>query len=569
MRARLAQFAPLIGLAVIVPLVILLLSSYYQYVAVEGVMTAVIGLSIGVVYGMAGMLSLCQVALSAIGGWTVIYISSYGWPLPFPYSLLAAGVVAIPIGVVVGLPALRLRGVNLAVVTFGFAIALYTIADNGFGSGRSVTVPTWLEASTYAYFLLSWFIFVVLGALTIWLRSTQVGLGWLAIRRSERTAASIGVSVVRSKTTAFAVSAFIAGVGGGLLAGSIGMLDPANFSPLQTLTMFAMAVMFGTAYIEGAFMVGFMSAVAGAVLRNFALSPSIGSVFFGCGAVQMLSDKLGGHPGGFSGFVRGKVARRSGGRGRAVEIETRELGLPPVPAEGAECLLEIKDLTVKYGAVVALDGVSLEVRLGTTVGLIGPNGAGKSTLVDAVTGYIAGYGGDVRVGGQSIVGLPAFKRASLVRRTFQGGRIIPELTAREYLRLASGGCMARRELEEVLGFVGCDHPDSRLEHLDIRMRRLVQVGACLVGRPKVIVLDEPGAGLSADETSDLAARLVEIPARFGCSVLVIDHDMELVRNVCHSVVVLDFGKVIAAGETLKVLASRRVTAAYLGEELVA
>jgi branched-chain amino acid transport system permease protein len=123
-------------------------------------------------------------------------------------------------------------------------------------------------------------------------------------------------------------------------------------------------------------------------------------------------------------------------------------------------------------------------------------------------------------------------------------------------------------LDEVLAFIGCAAPDIRMEHVDVRTRRLLQIGTCLLGEAKVALLDEPGAGLSADETVDLAARLIQIPARFGRSVVLIEHDMDLVRAVCSQIVVLDFGKVIAAGRTIEVLETREVVAAYLGEEMV-
>jgi branched-chain amino acid transport system permease protein len=544
------------------------LGAYWQYIATLAAMTAIIGLSIGAVYGMAGMISLGQVALSAVGGWTVVWLSTVEFGIPFPYTLLLGGLAGIPVGVLVALPALRLRGVNLAVVTLGFSVTVYTIAINGVFYGDSVTVPDWLGQSQYLMFLLAWGCFVVLGGGLVILRSMQIGLSWLAIRRSERVAASLGVSVVRSKILAFVVSAFIAGVGGGVLAANVGTLDPANFSSLQALTLFALAVMFGTGYFEGALAVGVMGAFAAAILRQYALAPSIGSIFFGFGAVQMLSPKLGGHPGGFSGMVREQVARRQASRRRHLTVESPSKQLPPTPAVDGDMLVEIRDLTVCYGAVVALDHVTFDIPKGTTVGLIGPNGAGKSTLVDAFTGFINGYGGHFTVDGQSIDHLPAHRRAAVVRRTFQGGRSIAELTARQFLRLSAQRRVSDAEIDEICTFVGCDVPDDVFDHIDVRTRHLVQIGACLIAKPKVVLLDEPGAGLSAEETDDLSARLVQIPSRFGCSVMVIDHDMELVRAVCHQTVVLDFGRVIAQGPTEDVLATPQVHAAYLGEEEV-
>jgi branched-chain amino acid transport system permease protein len=203
------------------------------------------------------------------------------------------------------------------------------------------------------------------------------------------------------------------------------------------------------------------------------------------------------------------------------------------------------------------------------VGLVGPNGAGKSTLVDATTGFLAAYSGSVCVDGVQIDGLQAARRARVVRRTFQQDRTIGELTADDYLRLAAAPGTSAKQIREVIEFVGCRNSRTPLSSLDVRLRRLLMIGACLTGSPKAILVDEPAAGLSVEESIDLAARLVEIPARFDCGLLVIEHDMELVRLVCTSLVVLDFGKVIASGPTAEILQRADVTAAYLGDDVAA
>jgi branched-chain amino acid transport system permease protein len=189
--------------------------------------------------------------------------------------------------------------------------------------------------------------------------------------------------------------------------------------------------------------------------------------------------------------------------------------------------------------------------------------------VDATTGFLAAYSGTVRVDGERIDALPAFKRARLVRRTFQQDRTIGELTAEDYLRLAAAPGTSAGRIGEIIDFTGCRRSRTPLSGLDVRLRRLLMIGACLTGAPKVILVDEPAAGLSVEESVDLAARLAEIPARFDCGLLVIEHDMELVRLVCTSLVVLDFGKVIASGPTAEILQRADVTAAYLGDDVAA
>ncbi len=570
-RASLPSLLTLLGVFVVVGAIVLSTSTYWQYVATIGAAQAVFGLSIGVVYGQAGMLSVCQISLGAVGAWTVADLSSAGGSIPLPWSLVIGAALAVPLGLICALPALRLRKINLAIVTLGVVLAIFTVAKAGQVPGSDLTLyvspPTFLFGGG-TLFILSWASFALLAAVTIVLRRSRWGLSWLAIARSERAAASVGVNVSIAKLTAFGVAAFIAGWAGGLLVTAFGSADPANFDPVQVLTLFALAVMMGAGYWEGALALGFFNAFAGAILRQYSLSPDIGTILFAIGAVQV----LGAESGGFSGDVRRLIAwvrRRRGWEQAPVEGELRRFDLPDrrdVPAD-APVVLELAGLTVRYGAVVALSDVSLTVRRGEVVGLVGPNGAGKSTLIDATAGFLAAYDGTVSVDGESIDRLPAHRRARVVRRTFQTERTIDELTPREYLELAAHSDVTPADIDDVLEFVGCPPTTQTLNRIDVRTRRLIMIAACLVGRPSVVLIDEPAAGLTAEESEDLAVRIAEIPRRFNCGVLLIEHDMELVRLACSSIVVLDFGKVLTRGVTAQVLEDPIVTAAYLGEDL--
>jgi branched-chain amino acid transport system permease protein len=581
-----ASGTPLAAMLCVVIIVIALgfaLSSYWQYVGAVGAAEAIFGLSIGLVYGQAGMLSLCQPAIGAIGAWSVAYLSGEeGW-VPLPWSLFLGAVIAIPIGLAAGLPALRLRRVNLAIVTLGFVIVIDTVAQAGqiAGSQESIFVktPTWDLAGYMGLYLLCWFSFMLLAALTIVLRRSRWGLSWLAIARSERAAASMGVSVMRAKLTAFAIAAFIAAWAGGLLVAAFGSADPSNFDPVVVLTLFALAVMMGAGYWEGALALGLFSAISSALLEQWGLTPDLGTALFAIGAITV----LGNEDAAFSVMIRRQIARLNTWtkRRRAAADEPLALrsfspaaaaataGRPAGAGSSRPAALAISNMTVNFGAVRALDDVSLAVPYGEVVGLVGPNGAGKSTLVDAATGFLASYLGSVCVDGVQIDGLQADKRARVVRRTFQQDRTIGELTANDYLRLAAAPGTSAKQIREIIEFVGCRSSRTPLSSLDVRLRRLLMIGACLTGAPKAILVDEPAAGLSVEESIDLAARLVEIPARFDCGLLVIEHDMELVRLVCTSLVVLDFGKVIASGPTAEILERADVTAAYLGDDVAA
>lgn len=552
----------------------LIMGEYWMYVLAIGLAQSVFGLSIGVVYGQAGMLSVAQVSIGAIGAWSVAALSGNGGPLPLPWSLFVGAGLSVIFGLICALPALRLRQINLAIVTLGVVLAVYTVAKAGHVPGSSLALyvapPDWGRGYQGLYWL-AWLSFGGLALITVLIRRSRMGLSWLAISRSERAAAAVGVSVIRAKLTAFGVAAALAGWAGGLLVVAFGSADPANFEPVQVLTLFVLAVMMGAGLWEGALALGLFNAVSSALLRAWDLSPDVGAILFAVGAVQILAMESG----GFSYDLR-RLFRWFGrrlGLGAAAVASTglrridRSLpkGAPPVAPDAAPAL-SLDNVTVRYGRVVALSGVSFDVPRGRIVGLVGPNGAGKSTLVDCVTGFVARYDGEVRIAGQSVGGLPAHRRATMARRTFQTERTIAELSPHDFLRLAAAEGTTEADLEAVMAFIGCPpgHPD--LSRLDVRLRRLVTIGACLIGKPDVVLIDEPAAGLTTEESEDLSVRIREIPSRFNCGVLLIEHDMELVRNVCDSLVVLDFGHMIAQGPTASVLADPRVMAAYLGEE---
>ncbi len=243
-------------------------------------------------------------------------------------------------------------------------------------------------------------------------------------------------------------------------------------------------------------------------------------------------------------------------------------------------LLDVAELRVAYGAVVAVDGVSLHVDAGEVVGLIGPNGAGKSTFIDALTGYLPGRGGRVTFEGESLDGRRAHSvaRRGLVR-TFQSVELFDDLTVEENLLVAAERptvWSALRDLvvpskpqgiEDVAWARGlCDLDDVANRYpqeLSHGQRKLVGVARALVQRPRLVLMDEPAAGLDTDESLAFGRRLRSLPEH-GVSVLLVDHDMGLVLGVCDRIVVIDFGRVIAAGTPTEIRADAKVIEAYLG-----
>jgi branched-chain amino acid transport system ATP-binding protein len=238
-------------------------------------------------------------------------------------------------------------------------------------------------------------------------------------------------------------------------------------------------------------------------------------------------------------------------------------------------VIDIRDLTVRFGGVTPLDGISLKFE-SDTCGLIGPNGAGKTTFFNVLSGFVEPAGGSVEAFGEDLLAMPHYRRARWgLRRTFQTEQAIEELSVAGNVALAHehsklGDRASRREdVLGAIGFVGLDvDPDVQVGTLGARERRLVEVARAVVGKPQVVLLDEPGAGLPDEETEHLGRVIQRIPEHMGALVILVDHDMSLVSACCETTAVLDFGRVIASGPTAEVLRDKDVMRAYLGTEEV-
>ncbi|ADP83280.1 branched-chain amino acid ABC transporter permease/ATP-binding protein [Pseudofrankia inefficax] len=577
---------------------------------------AIICVSLVVVTGYAGQLSLAQYAFAGWGGYVASRLAAtHG--LPFLLALVIGVAAAVPVGVLVGLPALRTRGIHLAIATFGLAysfqsILFQSVPLTGGLEGTVVNPPTlfgWdIDAvnhpKRYAIVCLVALLLAALVAGNI--RRGRSGRRLVAVRGNERAAASLGISVYGAKLYSFALSAAIAGLGGVLLAFQASYVDFSQYNVFNSISVIINTVISGVGFLVGTVLAG-ANVTGGLTTKIFGSLITSGSInqYVTLALAVLLVPTLVGYPNGLAARIvtlrwsRVRLPTRraaasdgtppgDGTPAEALPAEVAQLvasaaASPAVPRRVTPRVLEVQDVSVRFGGVQALGGVSIDVRPGEVVGVMGPNGAGKTTFIDAVTGFNRIGGGTILLDGVRIDGLNARRRARLgIGRTFQSLELFDQLSVLENLRTASDprdsasylsdlvvprrteltpaarSAIAMFELAGDLHRVPSELPYGR--------RRQVAIARAIAAEPSILLLDEPAAGLHETETQELSALVRRLVDEWGIGILLVEHDVAMLNRVCDRIVVMDFGKVIATGTPAEIRDDPRVVAAYLGEE---
>jgi len=588
------------GLAV---LGLVTLSNKYQSAITISMIAAIIGLSVVVLTGYVGQVSLAQLVLAGMGGFAASkFAHNFGWPFPLP--LLSGALLSMAVGLLLGIPSLRIRGYSLTVLTLAAAVTVQSAVFNninltGSGGGSPVPAPT-LGGFSLAPFehpvrfgLFILLMLVLCGFGVSVLRNSRLGLRMLAVRDNERAAAAAGSSTARTKLTAFLISAALAGVGGALLAYEASNVVYFQFTPLASVLFIAFAYVAGIGSVSGAMLTG-LSATGGLIVTAIQFALPHGEVHYWVNLVfaVLLLLTIIVHPDGVMpayGHLRRalgrKIRRRRSGdqaTGVAVSDHAAQTAIPRPAARRrtreaapeARPILAASGLTVRFGNVVAVNDLHLDVRPGLVSGLIGPNGSGKSTFVDAVTGFVPSSGG-VRFDDNDVARQPPHLRARAgVIRTFQSLELFEQLTVAENLesglaiptrsRSRDARQLVTERINAELRAFGLEGLREQMpRQLSTGQRRLVAVARALISRPRLVILDEPASGLDFSERDVLRQR-IESLADEGASVLLIEHDVDLVFAVCDYVNVLDNGRLIASGTSAEVRVDPAVIAAYLG-----
>jgi ABC-type branched-subunit amino acid transport system ATPase component/ABC-type branched-subunit amino acid transport system permease subunit len=555
------------GVAALVAVVLPAFLSDVDLAVLFGVaVTAIAALGLDLLVARAGELSLAHAAFLGVGAFTAINIGGRG--APWPLAVLGAIAMTALAATIVGLPSLRIRGLQVAIATLAFqdVAEKYLFNREDITAGDKVLDrPSLLETDTRLWYLALVSLAAVL-AVRSRIAATRTGRSFAAVRDLQGRARAFGVEPGRTKLLAYAVSGAVVGLAGALLAtreGTIGTaIDP--FKLLESLQLVAIAVVGGAGSAAGIIAAAFLfkglpQLTGGDQLRD--LMPILSAALLVAAVVLQ--------PRGVGGVLDRLLPHRRRAVPPSGDVDLSDVPRPlsrrlPVPA-----LLRAEDVSVVYGGLAAVSGVTLEVRRGEIVGLIGANGAGKSTFFNAVSG-LAPTTGSIRFRDVELLGLPATCRTELgLARTFQDMGLLRSETVERNVLLTQtwlpGERGRRRRAASALELFGLtDLADERLGDLPYGTMRLVEIAAAVAAGPDLLLLDEATAGLGPDESQDLADRFLLLREELGLTLVVIEHHVPVIARVCDFVYCLEAGRVIAEGEPAEVTAQPRVIESFLG-----
>ena len=576
-------------------------SNYWLNLVNLAISFSIACLGLNIVLGYAGQLSLAQAAFWGVGAYTsALLTTELHWPV-WPCMIIAFLVAAV-FGICLGIPTLKLTGHYLAMTTIGFGIILQLILINAIwltkGSDGITKIPSpWLgpielkDPATFFYVAAGSLLLLTWAAIR--LKRSRVGRAFLAIQGNEMAAETMGIDSTYYKIMAFALSAAYAGYGGALFAHSGShYISPDTFSFDQSVVLLAMAVLGGNGSAIGSIVGATLLTLVPEVLRF--LKDSYMMVYAAGIVIIMIF-----MPGGIAGLVRTlPVSQRLSAWWNSEAVKQLEAAATATAtptqvaqatnSEAGGALLSVKGLAKHFGGLKAVDGVDMEVRGGEIQALIGPNGSGKTTILNMLSGLYVPTAGEIRMSGAATTGRkPHVITARGMARTFQNIRLFGELSvldnvligqhSRSHAGLLAGvvqppaqkaeEAAMRRKALEMLAFVGLRGKEfARANSLPYGQQRLLELARALVSGPKLLLLDEPAAGLNPGETENLIELLFQIRDQ-GITILLVEHDMSLVMNVSDHITVLNFGKKIAEGPAEAIEKNQEVIDAYLGTEV--
>lgn len=578
---RFAPFVVVFGIALIIPFVS---NDYWTLIATRAAIYWILISGLNLVVGFAGQLAIGYVALLTLGAYTtsVLVAGNVLPPVPPLLALGLAGAVGAAFGVIIGLPALRLRTFYFAMTTLGFATIITQIAlawQSVTGGGMGIPGP---ELPSPLNTALGFYLFCLgLAALCAWMTlniaASRFGRALIAIRDAEVAAEAFGVSKPRLLILIFLFSGTVAAIAGGLFATLQTYITPDAFTFDLSLLFFISILIGGRGSVLGPL----IGTIILTLLPEVAAPLAAWSTFVYAVLLLVVVLVL---PGGISHLIdRGN--RHPLPSNRSIVPEPENLISTSSRQGSDEPSIVLAGVGLSFGGVRAMDGIDLVIRPGRVHGLIGPNGSGKTTTLNVISGYYRPQAGTLSARGCDLLARRADERAVLgIARTFQTPRVVGEASVLANVMLGgtvlgkSGFIEAMLDLPRnrdsddrlrtsayrALRAVGLDGlaqvRADRLQHSELRF---MEIARALMIQPAVLLLDEPAAGLSADEILRLGDLIHKI-SRCGTAVLLVEHHADLIFDICDEITVLNLGRVLASGTPAEIRVHKEVVSAYLG-----
>jgi branched-chain amino acid transport system permease protein len=582
-RGILPRLAPFLGIFTVAMILPFVSNDYWALIGTRAAIYWVLVSGLNLIVGFAGHLAIGYVALLTLGAYTTsVLVAGNVMPsVPVFAALAVAGCVGAVFGVVVGLPALRLRTFYFAMSTLGFATIVAQIAlawQSVTGGGIGIAGPEFPAPFNTAWGF--YYLCIAFAAACTWLSAnlahSRFGRALIAIRDAEVAAEATGISKPRMLIAIFLFAGALAAVAGGLFASLQTYITPDAFT-FDLSILFFIAILIGG---RGSILGPMLGTIILTILPEIAAPLAAWSTFLYAVLLLLIVLVM---PGGIAALLDFR-SRRALPPNRAI------VPRPAALADGlrqrvADKTLSLRGVTLSFGNVRAIDNLDLDVKPGQIHGLIGPNGSGKTTTLNVISGYYVARAGTIALGDSVLPqGQPTLRAAHGIARTFQTPRVIGEASVLENVMI--GGtidgqatfveallALPRNRRDErmladkahaLLGVVGLDAlADVRADRLQHSELRFIEIARALMLDPDFLLLDEPAAGLSNDEIERLAALIVAIGRR-GTGLLLVEHHADLIFDICDQVTVLNLGRTLAAGTPAEIRVHKEVVSAYLG-----